>query len=316
MSHEHDHGLNEASDRRILGTVGLNVLLTVAQVVGGILSGSVALAADALHNLNDAMALVIVYVARGISRRSADARRTFGYKRAQVIGATVNLVALAVVGLFLAYESITRFFEPRDVDGWTMIILAGVAIAVDFGTVFILISMRRGSSNVRAAFVHNLSDAFASVGVLLGGVAILVAGWHWVDPLLSMAIVAYIFWQVAKMLPETFRVLMESAPEGLDLHEVAAATMEIDGVEDAHHFHAWLLDETECALEAHIVVAPERIEEMERIKSKVRHVLEERFGIHHSTLELEYPSTNREAAHVSTLIAESGGGPSSKEARK
>ena len=307
MSHDHSHGLSEASDRRILGTVALNVLLTVAQVIGGILSGSIALAADALHNLNDAMALVIVYVARRISRRSADAKRTFGYQRAQVIGATVNLVALAVVGLFLAYESITRFFDPRDVDGWTMIILAGVAIVVDFGTVFILISMRRGSSNVRAAFVHNLSDAFASVGVLLGGVAILVAGWHWVDPLLSMIIVVYIFWQVAKMLPETFRVLMESAPENLDLQEVAAAIMEIDGVDDAHHFHAWLLDETECALEAHVVVAPDRIEEMERIKREVRHVLDEQFGIHHSTLELEYPSVSEDDTHGTTLIAETGG---------
>lgn len=307
MSHDHSHGLSEASDRRILGTVALNVLLTVAQVVGGILSGSIALAADALHNLNDAMALVIVYVARRISRRSADARRTFGYQRAQVIGATVNLVALAVVGLFLAYESITRLFDPRDVDGWTMIILAGVAIVVDFGTVFILISMRRGSSNVRAAFVHNLSDAFASVGVLLGGIAILVAGWHWVDPLLSMAIVVYIFWQVAKMLPETFRVLMESAPENLDLQEVAAAIKEIDGVEDAHHFHAWLLDETECALEAHVVVARDRVEEMERIKQEVRHVLDEQFGIHHSTLEMEYPSASQDGRHGTTLIAEAGG---------
>lgn len=312
MSHEHDFGrrLDRASDRRILGAVALNMLLTVAQVVGGILSGSVALAADALHNLNDAMALVIVYVARRISRRRADARRTFGYERARVVGATVNLVALAVVGLFLAYESIARFFDPRDIDGWTMVFLAGVAIVVDVATVLILFRMRKGRTDVRAAFVHNLADALASVAVALGGIAILVAGWRWVDPLLSLLIVGYIFWQVARMLPRTIRVLMESAPEGLDLYEVRNTLMAVEGVEDAHHLHAWMLDERRTAMEAHLVVSEPRMRDMEEIKERARKALRDRFGIQHATLELELPSAARSQAHSTAVIGEDTGGGS------
>ena len=302
--HSHAHGAGEASDRRILGTVALNVLLTVAQVVGGTIAGSVALVADALHNLNDAVALVVVYVARRISRRSADQTRTFGYQRAQVVGAVINLVALAVVGLFLAYESVLRFFEPRDVSGWIMIALAGVALVVDIATVLLLAAMREGSVNVRAAFVHNLTDALASVAVLLGGVAVLVLDWNWVDPLLSLLIVGYIFWQVASMLPETVRVLMESAPEDLDLHEVVAAIEGVQGVEGAHHLHAWLLDEHRTALEAHVVIGRDAAGRMDEIKAAVRERLEEGFAIAHSTLELEYSDTAAAREHDTALVAE------------
>lgn len=300
--HGHDHGVGEASDRRILATVALNVVLTVAQIVGGVLAGSVALVADALHNLNDAMALVIVWVSRRISRRRPDRERTFGYRRAQVIGALVNLVALAVVALFLGYESILRFFEPRDVGGWTVIVLAGVALVVDVGTVLLLITMRKGNVNVRAAFVHNLADALASVAVLLGGVAIVLWGVNWVDPLLSLGIVAYIFWQVAKMLPETLRVLMEAAPPGLDVEEVAAAIVEVDGVQDVHHVHAWMLDEEHFALEAHVVIARRDVPRMEAIKALVRQKMEA-FGIGHSTLEVEFPEAARGEDHDASLIA-------------
>lgn len=299
--HGHEHGIGEASDRRILGTVALNVVLTVAQIAGGVVAGSVALVADALHNLNDAMALVIVWISRRISRRRPDRERTFGYRRAQVVGALVNLVALAVVGLFLGYESVLRFFEPRDVGGWTVIVLAGVALLVDVGTVLLLITMRKGNVNVRTAFVHNLADALASLAVLLGGIAIVMWDVDWVDPLLSLGIVAYIFWQVAQMLPETVRVLMESFPPGLDLEEVAAAIVEVDGVQDAHHLHAWMLDEEHGALEAHVVVARQDVPRMEAIKADVRQRIEA-FDIGHSTLEVEFPEAARGDDHDTSLI--------------
>lgn len=302
--HAHVPREHEASDRRILATVALNVLLTAAQIIGGIFGGSVALVADALHNLNDAMALVIVWIARRISRRSADRSRTFGYQRAQVIGATINLVALAVVALFLAYESLLRLFAPGEVNGWSMIILAGVALLIDAATVVLLFSMRRGNLNLRAAFVHNLSDAFASVGVLVGGVAILTLGWNWVDGALSLLIVGYIFWQVASMLPHSLRVLMESSPQGLDLDAVVEEMTEVPGVLDAHHLHVWLLDEDRCALEAHIVIRPERIGQMDEIKASIRRRLEQRFAIVHTTLELEYPETAEAEGHDTDLVSE------------
>lgn len=261
------------------------------------------MAADALHNLNDAMALVVVYVARRIGRKSADQARTFGYQRAQVIGATINLVALGVVGLFLAYESILRLFEPRSVDGWIMIVLALVALVVDVATVLLLFTMRKGNLNVRAAFTHNLSDALASLAVLLGGVAILTLGWHWVDGLLSLLIVAYILLQVLQMLPAALRVLMESTPQGLDLAAVVAAITAVEGVQDAHHLHVWLLDEDTCALEAHVVIGRENGKLMDEIKAGIRERLQAEFSIQHSTLELEFPETADAAGHDTGRVA-------------
>jgi cobalt-zinc-cadmium efflux system protein len=304
---EQVHVPEGASDRRILGTIGLNILLTAAQLVGGALGGSVALVADALHNLNDALALVVVYFARRIGRRDADRIRTFGYQRAQVIGAAINLVALAVAGLFLAFESVVRFLEPRPVDGWVMVILAGVALVVDVATVLLLGAMRRGSMNVRAAFAHNLSDALASVGVLLGGFAILALGWTWIDPLLSLLIVGYIFVQVARMLPESLRVLMESAPGDLDLDRVVAVINEVEGVLGAHHLHVWLLGEESCALEAHVVISRVRAGRMDEIKAEVRARLAAQFDIHHTTLELEFPETALEAGHDTSMLADNCG---------
>ncbi len=304
MPHAHDHGAEQASDRRILATVALNMVLTVAQIIGGALSGSVALVADALHNLNDAMALVIVVVARRIGRRRADHRRTFGYRRARTIGALINLVALGVIALVLAYESILRLFEPRDVGGWTMIIVAGVALIVDVATVLLLAGMRKGGTDVRAAFVHNLSDALASLAVMAGGVAILTLGWSWVDPLLSLAIVGYVAWQVAAMLPETVTVLMDSAPHDLDVERVAARLCEVDGVRDAHHLHAWMLDEDRCALEAHLVIERDVAPRLDELMRQAHDLLRDEFDIHHATLEPEFPEVAAEGGHDTNLIVD------------
>ena len=304
MAHSHDHDLEGLSDRRIAYTVALNVLLTVAEIIGGVVSGSVALVADALHNLNDAVALLIALFARRVARRQPDARRTFGYRRAEVVGGLINLVALAVVGVFLAYESVLRFFEPTDVGPWVIIIISGIALGVDVLTVVLLYAMRKGSVNVRAAFMHNLSDALASVAVLVGGVVILLSGVTWVDPLLSLLIVGYIFYQVAQLLPGTVRLLMESAPAGLDLDELVRRMEGIDGVRGVHHLHVWGLDEHENALEAHVVVARGDVQDLERVKAAVKRLLKDEFDVAHATLELELPATAGEAGHDTSVIAE------------
>ena len=303
MAHSHDHELEGLSDRRIAYTVALNVLLTVAEIIGGVVSGSVALVADALHNLNDAVALLIALFARRIARRQPDARRTFGYRRAEVVGGLINLVALAVVGVFLAYESVLRFFEPTDVGPWAIIIISGIALTVDVLTVVLLYAMRRGSVNVRAAFMHNLSDALASVAVLVGGVVILLSGVTWIDPLLSLLIVAYIFYQVAQLLPGTVRLLMESAPAGLDLDELVRRMQGVDGVRGVHHLHVWGLDEHENALEAHVVIAREDAGELEGIKAAVKAGLEGEFGVTHAVLEFEFERSAGGPGHDTSVIA-------------
>lgn len=287
MPHQHTHETRQLSDSRLVVAVAANVLLTVAQIVGGVLSGSLALVADALHNLNDAASLGLALLARRIARKPADRRRTFGYRRAELIGALINLTTLIIVGLYLIYEAIWRFFEPRAVGGWIVVIVAGVALAVDLITALLTYAMSRRSLNVKAAFVHNVADALASVGVILAGVLIILYNWYWVDLAVTLGISGYILWQGGAMMRATIRPLMDSVPPDVNLDELVAAMQAVDPVQDVHHVHVWQLDEHHRALEAHVVVAEADLPRMEQVKRRLKQLLRERFEIGHATLEFD-----------------------------
>lgn len=196
-NHQHSHGTERVSDSVLLWTVIVNLGLSVFELVAGLISGSVALMADALHNTNDAGALLVAYIARKISRKGANNRYTFGYRRAELIGAMIQLTALILVGLYLLYllyEATRRFFEPELLLGGWIMAAAGVTLVVDVIRAWLLWSMSKGSLNVKAAFLHNLTDAGASVAVLIGGAAIYWLGWNWVDPILTLLIAGYFLW--------------------------------------------------------------------------------------------------------------------------
>jgi len=288
--HSHSHGTEEISDKVLLWAVIINVGLSVFEFIGGAIAGSVALMADALHNTNDAAALLVAYIARKISRKGADRAYTFGYRRAELIGAMVQLTALIVVGIFLLYEAVRRFFEPQPIQGGWVMAASGVALVVDIATAWLLWAMAKGSMNAKAAFLHNLTDAGASVAVLLGGAAIYWLGWTWVDPSLTLLIAGYILYMSFGLIRKTSRILMEGAPDGLDLEELKTKTEKIEGVCEIHHLHVWELDEHHRALEAHIVISDERLRDIETIKSRVKNLLKTRYDIAHSTLEFETSS--------------------------
>lgn len=285
MSHTHQHDVENIGDRRLMLAIVANMLLTVAQVVGGIVSGSLSLVADALHNFSDASSLLIAWLARRIGRQPADDLRTFGYRRAEVIAALVNLVSLVIIGLFLVYEAVWRIFQPQVIEGWIVIIVAGVALVVDVATAVLTWSMSKHSMNIRAAFLHNVSDALASVGVVVAGTLILLYGWYWTDTLLTLVIAGYVLYQAATLLPQTIHLLMEGTPEGLSVADVKAAMEAVEGVKDVHHVHLWQIDEHRSALEAHIVI--DRFEDTARIKDALKARLGDSFDITHSTLEFE-----------------------------
>ena len=157
------------SDRRLVLSLVLNLLLTVVEVIAGVFAGSLALVADAVHNLSDCGTFVIALIARRIGRRPSDERRTFGYRRAEIIGALINLTVLVVTSLYLIYEAIERFFSPQPIDGWIVVAAASVALAVNVATASLLYAMSRGNMNVRAAYLHNLGDSFSSLGVIVAG---------------------------------------------------------------------------------------------------------------------------------------------------
>ncbi|MEP3479722.1 MAG: cation diffusion facilitator family transporter [Fuerstiella sp.] len=304
----HSHGLVRAdeiagvSDARLLWAVGLNQLLTLGQVVAGILSGSIALLSDAAHNFNDANALLIAYIARRISKKDANARYTFGYRRAEMIGALINLTLLAAIGLYLVYEGIARLVQPEEVIGWVMAATAVLALVVDVGTAALLWSMSRGSLNVRAAFIHNIVDALGSVAVLIGAAAIIWFNWLWVDAVITLLIAGYVLWQVVKMFPQATRVLMEGTPPDLNLDALISDVRKIEGVEGLHHVHVWELDEQHRALEAHVVVSEARISDLESIKNRIKSCLVDDYQIPHSTLEFEIGGSDDQDCDESDAI--------------
>ena len=288
MSGHNHHHHAPASDRGLILAVGINFFLTFAQVIGGVISGSLSLIADALHNLSDAASLGIALFARKISRKPADEFKSFGYQRAEVIAALINLTLLIVVSLYLIYEAVWRIIEPQAITGWIIVVVAGIALIVDMITAMITFRMSKNNMNMKAAFLHNLSDAFASIAVVIAGTLIILYQWYWVDTLLTFLIAGFVLWQGVVMLPKTIHLLMEGTPENLELEDIRSTIEGLEGVEEIHHVHVWSLDEKRVALEAHIVVITDELKEVELIKGNVKLALKEEFDISHSTLEFEH----------------------------
>lgn len=286
MGHGHHHGdPSEIGERRLWWAVSANILLTIAQVIGGILSGSLSLVADALHNFSDAASLLIALVAIRIGRKPPDQFKTFGYKRAETVAALINLTTLIIIGLYLCYEAIMRFITPEPVAGWTVVIVAGIALAVDVFTALLTYSQSKTSMNIKAAFLHNVTDAMASVGVIITGTLILLYGWVWTDAAMTLIISGYVLWQGFTQIPKVIHLLMEGTPEGLSLEAITSAMEEVDGVNNIHHVHVWQLDEHRNALEAHVVLSEDT--DMDGVKSRLKKMLINKFKIEHSTLEFE-----------------------------
>ncbi len=288
MSGHNHHHHAPASDRGLILAVGINFFLTLAQVIGGVISGSLSLIADALHNLSDAASLGIALFARKISRKPADEFKSFGYQRAEVIAALINLTLLIVVSLYLIYEAVWRIIEPQAITGWIIVVVAGIALIIDMITAMITFRMSKNNMNMKAAFLHNLSDAFASIAVVIAGTLIILYQWYWVDTLLTFLIAGFVLWQGVVMLPKTIHLLMEGTPENLELEDIRSTIEGLEGVEEIHHVHVWSLDEKRVALEAHIVVITDELKEVELIKGNVKLALKEEFDISHSTLEFEH----------------------------
>lgn len=287
MPHDHDNIDPESGDRRVAIAIWANGLLTVAQIVGGILSGSLALIADAIHNFSDMASLVIAFGARKIARRPADDKMTFGYGRAEIVAALINYTSLILIGFYLVYEGVMRWIDPPEVAGWTVVILGGVALAIDALTAGLTWSMQKGSVNIRALFVHNLSDALASVAVIVGGALILLYDLRWVDPAITIGIAVYILWLAFSEIGDPIRTLMLGSPPDIDTNAIIAAAEDVTGVSEIYHVHLWQMSEHKAALEAHVVVAKAQWSNIEDIKSAIKTRLENQFSITHSTLEFE-----------------------------
>ena len=281
--HKHDFA---DGDRKVVWAVLVNVLLTVVQIIGGLVSGSLALIADAIHNLSDAMALVIAFGARKIARLPANEEMSFGYGRAELVAAIINYTTLIIIGCFLIYEAVWRFFEPLQVDGWIVVVLATVALIIDLITAGLTHKLAKHSMNIRAAFLHNLADALGSIGVILAGTLILLYDWRYIDPIITIAIAFYILWQALTEGLDVVRILMLATPKDIDRRELMESITSINGVDSIQHIHVWQIEENRLSLEAHLTVSAREFSECESLKTKIRKHLSETYDVQHSTLEI------------------------------
>ena len=286
--HHHRHHVDPTSgDRRVILAVAVNLGLTIAQFVGGLVSGSLALVADAVHNFSDAVSLIIAFAARRIARRPSDARMTFGYGRAEIVAALINYTSLIIIGLYLVIEAIGRFVDPQGVDGWIVVFIAGLALVVDVVTALLTWSLSRESVNIRAAFLHNVADALGSVAVIVAGTLILLYDWRLVDPIVTLMIAAYILWQSFAEIGPVIRILMNGSPVDVTGTDVVARMRAVEGVRDVHQAHLWQMQERVSALDAHVVIEEGAWDRADAIKARVKALLVEEFGIGHAMIELE-----------------------------
>ena len=278
---------------KLLLSVILNAIITLTEVIGGLISGSLALLGDSLHNFNDTMALGISYIAIRVGERDRNAKYTFGYKRAEILGAFINSVILVAVGLFLIYEAYRRFLHPSPINSALMLVVAFIGLFANLFTALLLHKHAHESMNVKSAYLHIIGDTVSSIAVIIGGLAILWWGVVWIDPLISVLISVYIIFEGFKILRDSVDILMEASPD-IDLEKIKREIEEIDGVVNAHHFHAWRVGENDIFLECHIDVEDMPISQAQRIIDEIQMKVRE-FGVTHVTVQMECGRCKRKA---------------------
>lgn len=289
--HGHDHGYHhhQVEGKNLLFSIILNLVITVAQVLGGILSGSLALISDALHNFSDVLSLVFSYVANKLSKKEASVNQTFGYKRAELIAAFINAMTLIIVALFLVYGAIERFFNPQEIKSGLVIWLSILGIVANGLSVLLLKNDADKNLNMKSAYLHLFTDMLASVAVLVGGLLMKYYQWFWVDSVLTLLIAIYLLIVGFNLLKESTQMLMLFTPVHIDIKEIIKEVHQIPGTGKLHHIHVWYLNEEELHLEAHLDCVDDiKMSEFNDILHKIEHVLFEKFHINHINIQPEY----------------------------
>jgi cobalt-zinc-cadmium efflux system protein len=287
-NHVHIHK-HEVQGNNLILSILLNLLITIAQVIGGIISGSLALISDALHNFSDVLSLVFSLVAHKLSRRKASINNTFGYKRAELIAAFINAITLIVVALFLIYEASTRIFHPEPIKSGLVIWLAILGIIVNGGSVLLLKKDSEHNLNMKSAYLHLLTDMMASVAVLVGGLLMKFYGWFWVDSLMTLLIALYLIYVSYDLIKSATKMLMLFTPDFIDIKEIVREVHKIKGVNKLHHIHVWHLNEEELHLEAHLDCSDDiKMSEFNDLLHDVEMVLFEKFHINHTNIQPEF----------------------------
>ncbi|NNJ26812.1 cation diffusion facilitator family transporter [Alienimonas chondri] len=299
-AHSHDHGPADYGKAFALG-IGLNVIYVAVEAGYGFWAGSLALLADAGHNLSDVAGLLLAWGGYALAKRPPTDRRTYGWRGATILAALANGLLLLVAVGAIAWEAVGRFSHPAAVPGLTVVAVAAVGVVINTATALLFFGGRKGDVNVRGAFLHMAADAAVSVGVVIAGLLIRYTAADWIDPVTSLAIAAVIFMGTWGLLRESFDLSMQAVPKGMDPAAIRRFLLEQTGVEDVHDLHVWALSTTETALTAHLLkpLSSEETGDEDAFLHDLTAALHDRFGIEHATVQIERrhdPQLCRQAA--------------------
>lgn len=287
--HDHSHHHHEVTGKNLSVSIFLNIGITVAQIVGGFLSGSLSLISDALHNFSDVLSLVFSYIAHKLSRRKANFSHTFGYKRAELLAAFINSATLIVVAVFLIYEATMRFSNPVAIGSGTVIWLSLLGILFNGFSTILLKKDAQHSVNMKSAYLHLLTDTLASVAVLIGGLLMKFYHWFWVDSVITFAIAVYLIVMGFGLLKSTTKMLLLFTPENVDIEKIITKIHTKTGNNTLHHIHLWNLNDNELHFEAHLECCENMtIADFNKIANEIEEVLHHDFHISHCTIQPEF----------------------------
>lgn len=305
MGHDHNHAPSEIRHEAPLWwALGLTATFLLAEIVGAFVTNSLALLSDAAHMATDTVGLMIALVAVRLSRRPADARRTYGYVRLEALGALANGALLFAVGAYILWEAAQRFRAPQDISSSGMLLIAGFGLVINLVAMKLLHAGSGESLNVKGAYLEVWSDMLGSVAVIVGALLIRWTGWQWIDPVLAVLIGLWVLPRTWVLLREAINVLLEGVPKGIDLAQVQQALTSHPGVEDVHDLHVWALASSTPALTAHIVV--NEATDRDRLRDALGALLHERFDIAHVTLQVESGDCGTEPCGTPKPAADAG----------
>lgn len=288
------HENNDVSLPRLIFTIILNLIITVAQIVGGIISGSLALISDAIHNLSDTISVILAYIAQLLSLKPSTKQSTFGYKRAEILAAFINAVALIAISVYLIFEAIERLLEPQPVDARWMFWLGLLGLVANGLSVLVLEREKNKNINIKAAYLHLLGDALTSLAVIAGAGLIWFFDVVWVDAVVTILIGVYLLVHTSKLLAESVMILMQMAPKTFDGKRVEEQLLKISGIRRVYHIHVWNLTDKILHFECHIELENDfRVSETNDINDEVRKILHHDFDIDHVTIQFEYGSPKK-----------------------
>ncbi|OYT14052.1 MAG: cation transporter [Bacteroidetes bacterium 4572_114] len=292
MGHNHNPGhaphTHEISGKNIGITILLNILITVSQVIGGILSGSVALLTDALHNFSDVIALLLSYFTNRLAKKKSTVKQTYGFKRAEILSAFVNSVTLIAIAIFLIVEAVERFMDPQPVKSDLVIYFALGSIIINFISVLLLKKDAKGSMNMKSAYLHLLTDVMTSIAVMIGGILMKYFDIYRIDSILSIIIAVYLIFSSYKLLFASIKILMQFTPQNIEIHDIRDQILLVKDVKNIHHVHLWQLNDKDMFFEAHIDLERDiAISEFQTILSEIETVLN-KHKITHYNIQPEF----------------------------